>query len=304
VLRLTAHPRVRRGITIALTLVAIASMGALLYANWDTLRTFEWHIRPLPLALSFAFYSLALAFALLAWGSIMSSLGTSVPWREHIRVYCISNLARRLPGVLWHVVGRIALYDHEKAGPAAISVGSGLELVLMTLSGIALSMMTWPAMAAERLHPGWIVGGLVLGLALIHPRVLRIPLQWVRASAETVPRPRLRYRQVLGWLLLYGGSWLAGGIVLYFLIAAVYPVSLAQLPSTIGAWSLSGMVSMVAAFLPVGLGLRELALGLLLSSFLPDGLAIVVAVIARLLFTLYEVLWALLAQALSKLFSP
>ena len=144
----------------------------------------------------------------------------------------------------------------------------------------------------------------MLGLALIHPRVLRIPLQWVRASKESDPGSRLQYRQVLGWLLLHGGSWLAGGIVVYLLIAAVYPVSLAQLPSTIGAWSLSGMVSVVAAFLPVGLGLRELALGLLLSSFLPDGLGIVVAVIARLLFTLYEVLWALLAQALSKLFSP
>ena len=90
---------------------------------------------------------------------------------------------------------------------------------------------------------------------------------------------------------------------MYLLIGAIYPVSFAQLPSTIGAWSLSGMVSVVAAFLPVGLGLRELALGLLLSSFLPDGLGIVVAVITRLLFTLYEVLWALLAQALSNLFS-
>jgi uncharacterized membrane protein YbhN (UPF0104 family) len=300
VLRLTAHPWLRRGITIALTLVAVASMVALLYANWDTLRAFEWHIRPFPLVLSFLAYSLALAFAILAWGGIMSNLGTSVPWREHIRVYCVSNLARRLPGVLWHVVGRIALYDHAKAGPAAVSVGSALELVLMALSGIALAVMTWPTMAAERLHPAWIVGGLVLGLTLIHPRVLHIPLQWVQAPKEADLGPRLQYRQVFGWLLLYGGSWLAGGMVVYALIAAIYPVSLAQLPQIIGAWSLSGMVSVVAVFLPVGLGLRELALGLLLSTFLPDGLGILVAVIIRLLLTLYEVLWALLAQAQSK----
>jgi len=299
---LTAHPGVRRAITVALTLVAVASMVALLRANWDTLRAFEWHIRPIPLLLSFLAYSLALAFAILAWGGIMISLGTSVPWREHIRIYCVSNLARRLPGVLWHVVGRIALYDHEKAAPAAISVGSALELVLMTLSGIALALMTWPTMAAERVLPVWIVGGLLLGLTLIHPRVLGVPLQWVRASEETLPRPRLRYRQVLGWLFLYGGSWLAGGIVVYAVIIAIYPLSLTQLLPTIGAWSLSGMVSVVAAFLPVGLGLRELALGLLLSSFLPDGLGIVVAIIIRLLLTLYEVLWVLLSQVYSKLF--
>lgn len=302
-LRWAADSRVRRAITVALTLVAIASMAALLHANWDTLRAFEWHIRPIPLLLSFLAYSITVAFAILAWGGIMISLGTSVPWREHIRIYCVSNLARRLPGVLWHVVGRIALYDHEKAGPAAISVGSALELVLMTLSGLALALMTWPTVAAERVLPAWIVGGLVLGLTLIHPRVLNVPLRWVRASEEAVPRSRLRYRQVLGWLFLYGGSWLAGGIVVYAVIAAIYPLSLTQLLPTIGAWSLSGMVSMIAAFLPVGLGLRELALGLLLSSFLPDGLGIVVAIILRLLLTLYEVVWVLLAQAYSKVFS-
>lgn len=299
-LRWAADSRVRRAITVALTLVAVASMAALLRANWDTLRAFEWHIRPIPLLLSFLAYSITLAFAILAWGSIMISLGTSVPWREHVRIYSVSNLARRLPGVLWHVVGRIALYDHEKAGPAAISVGSALEIVLMTLSGIALALMTWPTMTTEQVQPALIVGGLLLGLALIHPRVLSIPLRWVRVPREAALRPRLRYRQTLGWLILYGGSWLAGGIIVYAVIATIYPLSFAQLLPTIGAWSLSGMVSMVAAFLPVGLGLRELALGLLLSSFLPDGLGIVVAIAIRLLLTFYEVLWVLLAHLYSK----
>ncbi|MGD9376359.1 MAG: hypothetical protein PVJ23_11300, partial [Anaerolineae bacterium] len=261
--RWVAHPWLRRGLTIALTLVAIVSFAALLYANWPTLRSFDWQIRPLPLIFSFLAYSLALALSILVWGKIMAAVGTRIPWREHIRVYCVSNLARRLPGVLWYVVGRFILYDQEKASKTAISVASALELVLLGLSCLVVGILAWPSMVREHIDPVWIVLGVVLSLVVVHPRVLRLPLQWLGDQSAHSARTELHYGRVLSWLFLYACVWLVGGLVLFGLIETLYPLPLDRLPQVIGAWSLSGLVAVLAAVLPVGLGLRELALSLL-----------------------------------------
>ena len=67
--------------------------------------------------------------------------------------------------------------------------------------------------------------------------------------------------------------------------------------------TVKGVVSVVMAILPVGLGFRELALGLLLTSFLPDGIAILIAILARLLLTLYELIWVLIVTPRKGTFS-
>lgn len=292
--RWLSRPKVRHVIMIGLTLMAMASLVILLRANWGTLASREWRVRPVPLALSFVAYSVALGMAIWAWGQIMNTLGTPVRWRQHIRIYCITNLARRLPGVLWHVVGRVALYDEKEASKTVISVGSGLELILTALSGLGVGIMAWPGSVDQLFHPMWIVGGLALGLLAVHPRVLHVLL--TRLGVSVGASGELRYRQVLGWLLIYGLIWLMGGLVLFALIETIYPVSLEWLPRTVGAWSLSGMVAVVAAVLPVGLGFRELTLSLLLATFLPEGIALVTAILSRLLLTLYELIWALITH--------
>ncbi|MFC2031196.1 hypothetical protein ACFLWA_10755 [Chloroflexota bacterium] len=299
-LQWTGRPWVRRVVTVFLTLFAVAGIAVMLYANWDSLRAMEFQIRPVPLLLSFLAYTLALAFVVLAWIQMMTALGSTAKWREHLRVYCVANLARRVPGILWHVVGRVALYDHDRSSIGVISLASGLELALMAVSGLMIGVLAWPGMALDLIQPVWIAGVIILGLAVVHPRVLGVPLRWARAQGQHGSEMELNYGQVLGWLLLYGGSWIAGGTVLFALIDTLYPLPLNQLPLTVGAWCLSGMVSVIAAFLPVGFGLRELALGLLLASYLPSGLAIVVALLARLLLIGFELVWALLALLIGR----
>jgi uncharacterized membrane protein YbhN (UPF0104 family) len=297
------HPYVRRALTLGLTVLAFASLGVLLYANWDTLRTYNWQIRPWPLLISFLLYTLALALAIFLWGQIMNRLGTPIPWHEHVRVYCVSNLARRIPGPLWHVVGRVILYDPERANKSVIALGSGLELVLTALSSLVVGIVAWPGEASQVLNPLWIAGVVILSLVVIHPKILNVGLRWLGSSQSESFGWDLSYRRVLSWLVLYGLVWILGGLMLFALIQMIYPVPLARLPQTIGAWSLSGMVSVVMAILPVGLGFRELALGLLLTNFLPDGIAILIAILARLLLTLYELIWVLIVTPRKGTFS-
>lgn len=289
-----SRPVVRRAITAGLTLLALASMLLLLANNWETLRAWQWHVRPLPLVLSFGAYSVALFLAILAWSQIMNALGTPIHWRLHARIYCVSNLARRLPGVLWHVTGRLLLYQECQASSAVVSVASALELVLMGLAALLVGLLTWPGAGRFSVMRGWAGVASALGLAAAHPRVLNGLLQKLGTDASA--RPPLRFRQVLTWVALYGLVWAVGGTVLYAVVATVYDLPIELMPRVVGAWSLSGIVSVLTAVLPVGLGLRELTLSLMLAQFLPQGVAVVAAIAARLLLTFYELVWAQVAR--------
>jgi hypothetical protein len=206
----------------------------------------------------------------------------------------VSNLARRLPGVLWHVTGRLLLYQECQASSAVVSVASALELVLTGLSALLVGLLTWPGAERFSVLRGWAGAACALGLAAAHPRVLNWLLRKLGADAST--RPPLRFRQVLAWLALYGLVWVIGGIVLYAVVATTYDLPITLMSRVVGAWSLSGIVSVLTAVLPVGMGLRELTLSLLLAQFVPQGVAVVGAIAARLLLTFYELIWAQIAR--------
>ena len=60
-----------------------------------------------------------------------------------------------------------------------------------------------------------------------------------------------------------------------------------------------GVVSHVAIFLPGGLGIKELTMAALLSAVVPMPIAILVSVVARLWFSLNELIWLLLSSRLA-----
>jgi len=84
------------------------------------------------------------------------------------------------------------------------------------------------------------------------------------------------------------------------MIVSIYPLPVNQLLLVVGAWSLSNLATTLMAFLPVGLGLRELAFGALLSLFMPPGVAALVAILSRVFMTVCEVLMAGIAFLVKK----
>ena len=76
-------------------------------------------------------------------------------------------------------------------------------------------------------------------------------------------------------------------------------VPVRHLPTVIGIWVSGGVVSHVAIFLPGGLGIKELTMAALLSAVVPMPIAILVSVVARLWFSLNELIWLLLSSRLA-----
>jgi len=260
-----------------------------LYREDSTLFAQLTHANLLSIVLSFVFYSCALALAILGWSLIASRMTNVQDLKRHSKVYCYTNLARRIPGFLWHIAGRVYLYRRDGVDIVPISAASAVEMVLIILSGLisyALwNLGRWPA----RWRWGLVLG-ISVGMAMIHPSVLRWVLRKVR-RADIMEH--IQYRDVSIWLIIYVSVWLLGGLTLLSVIYAIQPVDLGQAPGIIAAWSLSGAVSTLVVFLPAGLGIREATLSVLLLPFIPAPLAVTVALAVRILLTLYEVVWAL-----------
>ncbi|HEU5014463.1 MAG TPA: YbhN family protein [Roseiflexaceae bacterium] len=239
-------------------------------------------------------YAVALALAVVGWGWIISALSGVWNWPQHIRIYCITAITRRLPGTMWYILGRVVMYERLGVGRALVAVGGGLEYAMILTSGLLVALLMWPlALPGQSISPLWLVGGLLLGCAALHPRTLRAVVR--RLSPNSAPL-HIRYRDLLGWALVYAGVWCFGGGVLYVLATTIHPLTLAALPVIIGIWATAGIVTSFTTFIPFGLGVQELTLTALLGNMVGSPAeALVVALLMRFILTINEVLWALVA---------
>ena len=186
------------------------------------------------------------------------------------------------------------MYERLGVGRALVAVGGGLEYAMILSSGLLVALVMWPlALPGQSISPWWMVGGLLLGGVALHPRTLRAVVQ--RLSPNSAPL-QIRYRDLLGWMLVYAGVWCFGGGVLYVLAATIHPLAWSALPVVIGIWATAGIVTSFTTFIPFGLGVQELTLTALLGSTVGSPAeALVVALLMRLVLTLNEVVWALVA---------
>lgn len=275
---------------------SVVFFGWMLWHYLPTLLAYHWKLQVLPLILGFPIYSLDLLLAVFGWSIILGQLGNQFDFREHIRIFCMTRVAGRIPGVPWHVVGRVALYKLLGVNVKVTSVASGLEMILIIVSGIISSALIGFSLPENlQKYLVWMVLVLVIGLGLMHPSVVRKVLQWLGHTQAAV---RPRYHDMLLLLGLYILVWGVGGCVLYMMVLALYPLPWTQLPGVIGAWALSGAIASLLSFSPTSFGIKEIALSLLLALFIPAGLAVVIAILMRLYLTAAEFVWAIAASRL------
>ena len=295
------------GRRILMVLVAGASLAALAYGvvqNWRELVAYDWRVAYWPLPIALLLYGVALGLAVLVWGGIVRCMGGRSTWMQDLRIYCASSLAKRLPTPLWFMLGRVYLYEELGVSKAVSSLATVMEGVLVLFSGLVMLLALVPlggGLAFLQRYV-WVVAGLAaLCLVLIlRPQSLR----WaVNGLARRLGRGQalvqdVDYQHMLLWISLYSIVWVVGGVIFFLLLRTVYPVPVRHLPVVIGAWVTGGVVSHVALFLPGGLGLKEVTMAALLSAVVPMPIAILVSVVARLWFSLNELLWLLLSSRL------
>ncbi len=274
-----------RGIVYGLSGAAVLVLTLMFYSSWKSLQEYTWNLSIGPLLLSLLAYCLAVGCAVVVWARMLHTFGGLADWALHTRAFCVSRIGYRLPGPMLHIPGRLMLYE-GKVPAQIIFLGSGLELLIMLVASIVVSILSGRTL--ENLTALSLGLAASLALLIVQPGLIG----WFSKKGYLQIPDKIRFRSLAEWTLWHALIWVLGAVSVFFLINSFYPLSISELPDVIAAWSISGVISIVVVFLPMGLGLRELSFSLLLSTFMPTGIAVLAAILSRFVLMAYDFLIA------------
>lgn len=282
------HKRARLGYSLVFLLIAASVLGYLVYSQWDVLSTYDWDIDWLQVVIAFVVFSLDLLLVVIVWSWLMDNIGSKVNLITHFVIYSLSNITKRIPGTIWYIASRAQLYKSHLVDAKLTSVASGVEYAISTLSSVFVSLLfALQIILRYGYSPVLFVVVIVIGMIMIHPKVISWILNKLNVEASTLP-----YRILIKSLLMYVLIWILGGIILFLIANSIYPLQFSNLSYIIGAWSLVGFITSVLLLSPSNLGITEVGLSLLLTNIMPSSIAVIIAVLSRVLITIFEVFWA------------
>jgi uncharacterized membrane protein YbhN (UPF0104 family) len=212
------------------------------------------------------------------------------PWQpsfsQMLYYNSITQLAKYLPGGIWHFVGRFGIYQNKGLTPTQSGRAILVENIWLVLSAVFFGAITglkyflgWMKIQIDLLSTaGWIALVLIIWFAAF----------WL------VDRFASLQRHSHGWiflnLILYQG-------VAWFMISLSFWVVLPNLGNnitllgvTLGSFCISWAIGYVTPFAPGGLGVRETILALMLGLYISSSATLVYAAVNRLEWVIVEVL--------------
>ena len=293
-------------LSIFFILVAFSILGYMAYREKETLLNYDWQFKPWSALLSFLAFSLGLLIAAVVWGEIMNKLvakkteGKQLSYLTHIRYFCISNIAKRLPGTIWYIAGRAQLYSQQGIDWKLTSIASGVEMGIVVISSIVVSLFLGiilishdPNTTQYYVNPLILVGAILLVGFIIHPRVIAWIFRLLNVEATS-----LRYKDLFLWVLIYILAWIVDGSIVFFIGNTISSIQLQHLGFIIWSFTVVSLLSKALFFSPSNLGISEIGLSVLLANILPITVAIILAILMRLVIILFEIIWAMACVAI------
>lgn len=292
---------------LILSLGILVSIGTITLQNWENIVSFPWQFRWINIVAGALTHLLALGTLFFGWYQMMRRLGRSENWRRDFEVYSFSILARRIPTPIWYIGSRLYLYREYKVAPAVVLSATGLETVLIAMSGIVCYLLFLPFYRYAYAHSWSREFGvacllILLGALMLFPNFLIDITNWV---LRLLGRPRfsalVTRMDLVTWETIYLSTWLLDGISLYLTVSGLVPAP-PPLVDILGVSTVSALVSLATLALPAGLWLKELTMSALLSVWMPLSVGITIAICYRLMHTLLEMLWAFLGYWIGRSF--
>jgi len=249
------------------------------------------------LFIAFSITLLAHTWAGLVWGWILQSFNQPVQYRWVLPVYLKTNIAKYVPGNVWHYYGRIWAVTKAGGSLEAATISVLLEPLLMAAAALLVALMAsqfgWVETQGNPQFWGLQFLGLGIVCLAVHPRVLNPTLQVLSrlkgkaATAEVFQLERYPFVPLLGELGFLGLRG-TGFLVTFVALAAVNPNQILLLFS---AFSMAWVLGLVIPT-PGGLGVFETTVIALLDQHFSGGVVLSVVALFRVVSILAEVVGA------------
>ena len=258
------------------------------------------------LAIAFVVTLLAHTWSGWVWSWLLRDFKHPISSLRLIQVYLKTNLAKYLPGNVWHYYGRVSTLT--KAGvPTATATLSVLIEPILQASAALLVILIGNQIDGQILHKAqvwnWQTFCSLGVLFLLHPGVLNPVLQILGKferkvkNAENFEKSRFKVERYPVKPLLGAIGFLSlRGLGFCLILFALTPVNLSQLPMLLSAFSLAWVSALIIPGAPGGIGVFEATAIALLNQPFSTGVILSVAALYRLLSIVAETVGAGLAS--------
>lgn len=268
-------------LAVALLVLAVRWFGA----RWDAVvgggpaPAVAWHW----LGVAFLLLVMHAGSSLVLWRQLLRAVGSPLTWREATDAFTPFLLARYIPGKIWANTARLVLARRAGVRYGATTGALLWETLivlgsagLVALAGLASSAEGNTMRAAVLLVAGTAGAWGVVGVLARHPRGTAILGRLGGTAPVSSPAtlaPALG-TALVGWCF-FGAAHLA-------VARSVAPVALLDGPLVAGAMALAWAGGYLAIVMPLGLGVRDGILLVLLASLLDPAQALLFVALSRL----------------------
>jgi hypothetical protein len=274
-------------------------IGYRLYQDRDQIAQLRnIQVEPVWLIVAFIVQTAGMLNAVDAWGTMLRHLGYNLPLRKHFRIYALSNLAARLPGIGITAASRAFMYGQRGVDGIRVAAIALIEPPVFGAAAtiVALITLAFSGGVGGIVNP-WILGGALSIVLLILPSPLfRRLLDWLTARHPATAT--LQWRHVLVWVARNTITIVLGGIALYSVCRAAGAVPEFSFVIFIQCWALLVVAGSLLFWIPVELGITSSILVLTLSTMMPMPQALLLLIAWRIWGMLVDLVWGTAGLAL------
>lgn len=286
---------------IAQSLFVVAVLvygGRLVAANWNDVRALSATLTPSWGRVAWSTCIVAVSYAVLiaTWRAMVSAWGSSLGAGQAARIWFVSNLGRYVPGKVWQIGAMGVMANDAGVAPAA-AIGSSLVIALVNiLVGFGVVAATgaesFGAIGADP-RALWIPLGFLALVAASLPWTLTSLVRFTgQVTRKPVEAPTLPAAAV--WMAAAGcmAAWVLYGLAFRQLaIGLLGDGAAGDAGAYVAVFTLSYLIGFLTLFAPGGIGVREVAMGAMLTAAgLTTGPEATILVVAsRLWLTVLEI---------------
>jgi hypothetical protein len=291
-------------IKLALKIIIVAAIFYVIFrnilSNFDQLRAQEIQFNYIYVIISLFVMLLAWITTAWSWGKTLEAFGYPLRYPDVFVIYFRSMLAKYLPGKLWQIVGATYVAAQkgvpEGATIASVVIGQAYSLlagVALCVGALALGFIRIAGEGAAIFR--WTSIPVLLGLLvlIVRPNLTEPVMNWGlrlfrRQEVSLKIKPSTSF-----WLFwAYFVPWCLFGISFWSLAHAIVPMTAGQIIPLTAIFTAATVIGFLAIFSPGGLGVREGAIIVLMTSIagFPVAIASALAIGFRIINTLIELL--------------
>ncbi len=290
-------PRQSRWMAAARIATGVVLFGLVVLAaakNWSDVRDTIAEMSPLDLALAELLVLAGLGASVLMWRWSLLELGSQVRLRHAAKIYLFGQLGKYVPGSFWAFLVQMELAHRVNVPRSRALAASIVAAGVAVVSGLAVGLLVVPSVVESHgLRYSAVAGLVVVFAAALSPPVLTRLVDLVMRVMRRPPLERpISWNGMLaatGWALL---AWLGYGLSVWVLAVGAGAPAGESFLLCLGGSALAMTAGFLVFLAPSGIGIREAVLVAALAPVLDTGEALSVALVARLVFTLADLLAA------------